>query len=703
MPENILNNNYFIIDNQLNIVSKIKEFRRPFFLFFVFIVLSLILLAAGLYYYTTQQKKIKFHIYSSLEYISKVKCDQIENWRRERIKDAKDIQANQSLINDVNLFLGNNDNLKIKTRILNWLVYLSKNADYTNVYLLDKYLNIKMQTNPEMYLDNETYQLFKKMIIDRNACLTDLYQSRTNHKVHMDLIVPLLNPDSNNGNIIGLIIIIIDPKKEFYPLILTWPTDSYSGETYLVRTENDNILFLNKLRFMSNSPLIYKIPINADNTPEVQAVHGYEGIYEGKDYRNIIVVSDIRHITGTKWWMISKEDLDEILAPLNQSSLIIFSFVFIFLLISGSTVLYRWKSQQSKYYKDHYRHEVEKQRQQYLLHLIMESLPVGIWIYDNNANITDRNIKALEIWGGEIYSWVDEYNQRPAWYYETGKKIETGDWASTKALKTGKSTINEIIEIECLDGTHKIIFNSAVPVYENGNKIIGAVVVNQDITELKRAEESLKDSLKEKEILLKELYHRTKNNMQVISSLLGLKAASIEDERLTKILDEMNVRIQTISLVHQKLYQSQNLSRIDLKDYITDLINLIEKSYQDEPGRISITTDLESINVLIDTAIPCGLIINELVSNAFKYAFPGKRKGCIKINLKHVVGDIIELNISDDGVGVPEGFNMMETNTLGYKLFKNIAENQLMGTIKIDNQKGLSFTVHFREIYKERV
>ena len=130
--------------------------------------------------------------------------------------------------------------------------------------------------------------------------------------------------------------------------------------------------------------------------------------------------------------------------------------------------------------------------------------------------------------------------------------------------------------------------------------------------------------------------------MQVISSFLGLKSESIQDENVKVILSDMKNRIQTIALVHQKLYQSQNLSWVDLKEYITDLSHLILSSYFHDP-RIELKLDLESIKVLIDTAIPCGLIINELVSNSIKYAFPDCRKGLLKISLRRLDKEIIEL------------------------------------------------------------
>ena len=224
------------------------------------------------------------------------------------------------------------------------------------------------------------------------------------------------------------------------------------------------------------------------------------------------------------------------------------------------------------------------------------------------------------------------------------------------------------------------------------------------MTESKIAEQTIRASLKEKEVLLRELYHRTKNNMQVISSLIGLKSASIKDTEMINILHEMRNRIQTIALVHQKLYQSQNLSRVDLEEYITDLVHLLANSYLAEISNVTFTLNLENVNVLIDTAVPIGLIINELISNSFKHAFPGNRAGNICVQLRKLEQETIELIISDNGVGVPDGFDFMSNNTLGMQLFNTIAVDQLMGDIKIDSDHGLKFTIHFKDTsYEERV
>ena len=232
-------------------------------------------------------------------------------------------------------------------------------------------------------------------------------------------------------------------------------------------------------------------------------------------------------------------------------------------------------------------------------------------------------------------------------------------------------------------------------------KLIGAI---RDITERKQAEEQLRASLKEKEVLLQELYHRTKNNMQVICAMLGLQASYTKDEQVLKIFKETENRIKSMALVHQKLYQSKNLSSIDLKEYISELVNLLVKSYVVESNRISPVFDMDSVFVLIDTAIPCGLILNELISNSLQYAFPGDMEGEISIRLKKTEEGEIELRVSDDGVGVPKDFAFRKSGTLGFQNVFAIVEHQLQGEVKFDVNNGITCQIRFKDtLYSQRV
>ena len=222
-----------------------------------------------------------------------------------------------------------------------------------------------------------------------------------------------------------------------------------------------------------------------------------------------------------------------------------------------------------------------------------------------------------------------------------------------------------------------------------------------DITERKQGEEQIKKALVEKETLLRELYHRTKNNMAVVIALLELQSNSFEDERLRDEFVEAQNRIRSMALVHQKLYETKDLSRINLKDYIQDLLEILLESYRISPAHIEVVLELEDVFVLIDSAIPCGLILNELISNAFKYAFPNGRDGKIEIQLCRTSSEEIEIAIADHGVGVPPGFDFHRDGHLGVQNILILAENQLQGKVTFDTTEGVACRIQFKDIYFE--
>ena len=216
-----------------------------------------------------------------------------------------------------------------------------------------------------------------------------------------------------------------------------------------------------------------------------------------------------------------------------------------------------------------------------------------------------------------------------------------------------------------------------------------------DITERKSAEEKIEASLKEKEILLREIHHRVKNNMQIVSSLLGLQSQNIEDKKYKDLFIESQNRIHAMALIHEKLYQSESLTQINFKEYINEIVSNIFSSYC-QNSNIKIDINIENIPIYIDNAVPCGLIINELVTNSLKYAFPEGRPGKIQISVKLKDNNIIQLSISDDGIGIPKDMDIRNTKTLGLTLITALAEKQLNGELIINRQKGTEFQIKFR-------
>ncbi|MBI5632349.1 MAG: PAS domain S-box protein [Nitrospirae bacterium] len=236
-----------------------------------------------------------------------------------------------------------------------------------------------------------------------------------------------------------------------------------------------------------------------------------------------------------------------------------------------------------------------------------------------------------------------------------------------------------------------------------------AVGIVRDITRRKQAESRLLDSLKEKEILLQEIHHRVKNNMQVIASLLDLQLGYVGDRQPQEIFSDIKNRIKSMALVHEKLYRSNDLSKIDFRDYLGTLIDNLYRFYNISTDRVVLHLDVGDIAIGIDTAIPCGLIVNELVTNSLKYAFPGDRTGDVSVSLREIAeegegGRRYELTVKDNGVGIPETFVLKDMKTLGLYLVTTLVEHQLQGSIELNRMSGTDFSIRFRELkYKKRI
>lgn len=253
------------------------------------------------------------------------------------------------------------------------------------------------------------------------------------------------------------------------------------------------------------------------------------------------------------------------------------------------------------------------------------------------------------------------------------------------------------IEMRILSKTHEYLIMdvSMVPQTWNG-KVVRCLGLARDITKRRKNEEKLKDSLKEKEILLREIHHRVKNNMQVISGLLILQEELSDDEKVIGMLKNSQNRIASMALIHEKLYKSENLSKIDFKEYVDELVSGLFESYMVSESKIALDVTVENISLGIDLAIPCGLIINELVTNSLKYAFPDGKNGEIKIALHSIGDNMIELLVQDNGVGIPDDLDFRKTHTLGLHIVNLLVENQLHGEITMNSDRGTEFRIRFK-------
>ena len=229
---------------------------------------------------------------------------------------------------------------------------------------------------------------------------------------------------------------------------------------------------------------------------------------------------------------------------------------------------------------------------------------------------------------------------------------------------------------------------------DRGENVEGFIVTATNITERKQAEEQIRTSLQEKELLLKEIHHRVKNNLQIISSLLSLQAQQIHDEEVLEMFSNSQNRVTSMALIHEKLYRSDELTGVNFAEYIETLTANLFQSYQVSTQHLQLRVEVQDIFLEIDEAIPCGLVINELILNALKHAFPGGREGEIYINLNRREDGRYLLIVKDSGVGLPEDIDIATLDSLGLKLV-DILVHQLQGSVEIIRSNGTEFRIEF--------
>jgi two-component sensor histidine kinase len=244
------------------------------------------------------------------------------------------------------------------------------------------------------------------------------------------------------------------------------------------------------------------------------------------------------------------------------------------------------------------------------------------------------------------------------------------------------------------DGSLHWVESRGVYLYDgdgNASRMLGVVM---DITERKRVEGQIKASLAEKEVLLKEIHHRVKNNLQVISSLVSLQADDSKNEAVCQGLKDVTYRLRSMALVHEKLYQSSDLAHIDFAEYTRSLLSYLWHTHGAFAADVRMTLDLGSVSLLVDTAVTCGLILNELAVNALQHAFQGRSDGEVKVSLHCGADRRIRLCVTDNGVGLPVGFDWRQTQSLGLRLVQMLSR-QLDATAEVSSGDGTKFEIIF--------
>lgn len=380
-------------------LEKNNPSKIPWTLIFTFLTIVVIISITGFYIYGDQKTDIKSKTYSQLSYISKSTIEHVNEWRNNRLGDAYKIEGNQSFIFDVQKWLLNKNEKGSRQRIEKLIKALQRDSNYAKIYIIDNKFNIRIASGGSEKLDQFAQNNLLIAYKTKKSQLTDLHRTKIDSQIQLDLNIPLFLTSEKGKNFVGYMMIRIIPHKYLYQVIQTLPTQNKSFETLLIRREENNVLFLNELRHKKNTALSLKISLKDSLTPAVKAALGRKGIFEGIDYRGVKVLSELGKIPGTDWFIVTKVDLEEIYSPLKERAVLVFLFSLALIIIAFVSSFSVWRHQQSVFYKEKYRLEVERKLlEKYFSYLIKNANDI-ILLMNEGGKFIEANDRALSTYG----------------------------------------------------------------------------------------------------------------------------------------------------------------------------------------------------------------------------------------------------------------------------------------------------------------
>ena len=471
--------------------------------------ISLLIIFGGYFFYSSQVKSIHEDKRQDIHAIAELKINQLTQWRKERFGDAVMATQLQLFNKEIQHWAGNKNDLSLKKDILKRFAQFKANYDYYDIFLSSPRGEFLLALNPkEKTFDKLTSTQIREAIRKQQITFTDFYYCPNHKKIHYDIIAPIVD-DKNIA--IAAMLFRIDPEDYLYPLIQTWPTQSKTAETFLLRKEGGSVLYLNELRHQKNTALKLRIPFTEKEIPVVQAVLGYKGIWEGKDYRGVEVLADIQPIPGTPWFMVAKIDKSEIFSELYFEAVIIFLSTFLLIALTAVGLFWIFHYRQRNIYRELFGKEKELREAQYKFNTLLsasesryrrlfEASRDGILILDAETGmIVDVNPFLIEMLG---YS-KEQFIEKAIWEIGFFKDIISNQDNFLELQQKGYIRYEDI-PLETANGK-KINVEFVSNVYlVNQKKVIQCNI--RDITERRKLEQSRFQLLDILEKSLNEIY-----------------------------------------------------------------------------------------------------------------------------------------------------------------------------------------------------
>jgi PAS domain S-box-containing protein len=626
----------------------------------LFALTLLVLLVGGGWFYRAQETRLRAEAEENLQAISRLKIDQITQWRDERLTDAEEMLERSFTREVIARWISALDPGGAE-QILSWFRSLQKHYRFSDVLLVDAgghtLLSLSGRTGP---LHAETMHAVESGFRERRSVICDLHIAQDNHSPRVEVIAPLF---SEGGDPLGAIIERMDAREFLYPLVASWPTESRSAETLLVRRDGDSVLFLNDSRHRKNTALNLRVPLTDREAPTVMAVLGRTGTADATDYRGVKVLATLQPVPGSQWFMVTKVDKTEVLAEWQSLSTIIVALLLGLVIAMAATMGMAWQH----YAKAQLRESEERYRDLY------DEAPVGYIEMDSEGRIDRVNRRMLELLG---YG-AEEMLGQPLWKFV----VEREDAEKTiRAKVAGLEPPNEALE-----RNYKRKNGPPVPVLikdrvarDIGGKITRIRATIQDISERKRAEEALRRSRDELEIRVRErtaeLERRNRElqdfvfiashdlqeplrKIQVLGDLLSQRSGETLDvyardrlERIVKASQRMRCLIQSLLAYSRIGREERAMEETDLTGTVKQALSLLEVSIQEKNARV----EVEPLPRVRVDPVQMVQLFQNLLSNGLKFHREGEPPH-IRIYARAVPG-AWELCVEDNGIGFEEKY-----------------------------------------------
>lgn len=536
----------------------------------IFISASAIITISGFYIYQYQKKEIGRAASQQLAAIAELKVWEISNWRNERIGDANVIYKDDSFAEDVAKYFNNPQSPELKENVLSLLAATQNSYQYQNILLIDKNKTVRLATqkyDPDFGVNHSN--VINKAFEIKDIIISDIHGDEKNN-THISVVIPLVMFKKSGPIPLGTVIILVDPQHRLYPTIKQWPLPSKTGEALLVHRDGNDVVYLNELRHIKNTPLRLRHPITETSLPAVKAVLGLKGTLEGIDYRKKKVFAAVKAVPDTSWFLIVKIDQEEIFASMTMRFWLTVFFILVSISIMGILVAYIWRYQQAKYYREKYELE-DKRASLYARSLIEASLdplvtisPEGkiMDVNESTEFVTGRSRK--ELIGSNFSNYFTEPEKADEGYKLVFEKGIVRDYPLSIRNSSG-----QVIDV---------LYNSSL--YKNdAGEVQGIFAAARDITALRRAEKELKAAHDELELRVEE---RT-DELKRANNALELEIHERKEvEKLialrTKLLELTNKELESFSYsvshdLRAPLRAIDGYSRMilrDQKDYLND-------------------------------------------------------------------------------------------------------------------------------------